>query len=75
MDVAKAISDAIGRGKGYIGCENSWWKIKTLSSDVSAWMRSIRGPSPKRELFIYGAGYEARTRDIQLGKLTLYQLS
>ena len=25
--------------------------------------------------FIFGAGYEARTRDIQLGKLTLYQLS
>lgn len=24
---------------------------------------------------ISGAGYEARTRDIQLGKLTLYQLS
>ena len=23
----------------------------------------------------HGAGYEARTRDIQLGKLTLYQLS
>ena len=26
-------------------------------------------------LFFFGAGYEARTRDIQLGKLTLYQLS
>ncbi len=23
----------------------------------------------------FGAGYEIRTRDIQLGKLTLYQLS
>ena len=30
--------------------------------------------SGERVLYV-GAGYEARTRDIQLGKLTLYQLS
>ncbi len=28
-----------------------------------------------REFLFAGARYEARTRDIQLGKLTLYQLS
>ena len=30
---------------------------------------------PLQKEDISGAGYEARTRDIQLGKLTLYQLS
>ena len=31
--------------------------------------------SPLQKEDFFGAGYEARTRDIQLGKLTLYQLS
>ena len=33
------------------------------------------GMISRSKAFKNGAGYEIRTRDIQLGKLTLYQLS
>jgi hypothetical protein len=32
-------------------------------------------PGNPGKVLQFGAGYEIRTRDIQLGKLTLYQLS
>ena len=41
------------------------WKLELLTA-------TNKYPTPANEI---GAGYENRTRDIQLGKLTLYQLS
>ena len=55
----------------YIGIRNHLWRFPTERKAQTQKSPRLRSPAKK----LYGAGNGARTRDIQLGKLTLYQLS
>lgn len=66
-----------------IQCHTAYIEIRILAPEITSGDSSVRGklrckrsPGVKSPATrCYGAGNGARTRDIQLGKLTLYQLS
>ena len=49
--------------------------VELVGSDEVKRTKKDPFPVTRKGISYAGAGYEARTRDIQLGKLTLYQLS